>query len=361
MEDFVFIDALSGDGIGLTYAGGQASLSKGDGELPACASVFFPGCSMLNYAMPLVSAVYSTLVDAGVVDGISVLCCGKILSYEPEGDALRTGFEEELRQAVAKTSIERFVCACPNCVRALREAFAGDERTERIRIDALPQVLADIGYQLDARTCARLVKGDEEADALFCVHDSCPDRETGEFADGLRALMPEGLWADPQHCRRRSVCCGSLPRAAGKFEQADKCADLNGREAVAVGADAIITACVSCDFQLNMTQAQVQCVHYLEMLYDWRIDWAQVGGMMKLRFLFNDTLGAIEREGGQRRFAGMSGAEGAQTLADAEAQMLISEGMDPQGSDARAAGDVAISNRGVEQLGEGGFDGDEHA
>ncbi len=351
MEDFVFIDALTGDGIGLVYDGGGATLTRGDGTPPACESVFFPGCSFLNYAMPLVSAVYDTLLDAGTVDGISVLCCGKILSYEPEGDALRASFEDELRDAVAKTSIRRFVCACPNCVKALREAFATDERTRGIQVDVLPQVLADIGYRLDKAACARLVKGDEEADVLFCVHDSCPDRHAGDFARGLRALIPEGMGADPAHCRERSVCCGSLPRAAGKFEQADKCADLNGREALDVGADAIITACVSCDFQLNMAQPHIQCVHYLEMLYSWRIDWASTGATMKLRFLFDDTLGAIEKAGSQRAFAGMGGAA---TVADAQTDALVGEGMDPASIDAQASADVAFSNRDVDQIGEDG-------
>lgn len=353
MEDFVFIDALTGDSVGLVYAGGQATISKGSGEVPKCTSVFFPGCSFLNYAMPLVSAVYGTLLDAEQVDGISVLCCGKILSYEPNGDALRESFEEELRAAVSKTDIERFICACPNCVKALREAFECDERTDHIKIDVLPQVFADLGYKLDKGTCARLIKGDEAASVLFCVHDSCPDREYGDFARGLRALIPEDMWVDPAHSWKRSICCGSLPRAAGKFEQADRCADINGREALDVNADAIITACISCDFQLNMTQPYVQCVHYLEMLYDWRIDWARTSAMMKLRFLFNDTLGAIESSDGQRMFAGVGNSVGVgpETISDVEVDIMLDADLDPDSADIRSASDVAFSNRGVEQIG----------
>ncbi|WP_165251746.1 heterodisulfide reductase-related iron-sulfur binding cluster [Adlercreutzia sp. ZJ304] len=306
MVDFEFIDALTGDKVGLIYTQGQAALAKVDGNVPNCKSIFFSGCSLLNYAMPLVPAIYNTLLDAGEVDGLSVLCCGKILSYEPNGDVLRASFEDELRNVVAATSIKRFVCACPNCVKALRDAFSKDVRTKDIAIDVLPQTLADIGYKLNPKTCARLIKGDENAEVLFCPHDSCPDRESGDFARGLRALIPDGMWADPKHAWRRSVCCGSLPRAAGKFKQADKCADINGREALEVGSDAIITACMSCDFQLNMAQPHIQCVHYLEMLYDWRINWSQVGDMMKLRFLFNDTLGVIDSSNTQRLFEGMS-------------------------------------------------------
>ncbi len=73
-------------------AGGDARLVAGDGSLPACTSLFFPGCSFVNYAVPLVSAVYDTLVERGAVDGISLLCCGKILSYEVDGDELMRSF-----------------------------------------------------------------------------------------------------------------------------------------------------------------------------------------------------------------------------------------------------------------------------
>lgn len=305
VEEFEFIDALTGDTIGLDPQTGQATLMKGTGAVPRAKSVFYPGCSLINYGMPLVKVVYDTLRDLGEVDGISVLCCGKILSYEPDGDRLREAYDAEMRDTVAALGIERFVCACPNCVKALREALRLDPRTSDVGLAILPQVLADAGYRLDPATCGRLVKGDESSPVLFSVHDSCPDREYGDFARGLRAIIPEGMWVDPPHSWKRSVCCGSLPRAAGKFEQADKCADLNGREAVEVEADAIITACMSCDFQLNMAQPHVQCVHFLEMLYGWRVDWAAAGQYMKLRFLFNDTLGALEKTGTDRRYEGL--------------------------------------------------------
>lgn len=319
MEDRIFIDALTGDTLTFMLDTGDIVLERGEGELQHVRSIFFPGCSMINYAMPLTTAVFDTLFDAELVDGISVLCCGKILSYEPNGDEVRRAFEEELLDHIAAAGVERIICSCPNCVKALRDAFASDPRMEHVEVAVLPCVLAEAGYRLDPATCGLLIKGDPEAPVLFCPHDSCPDREYGEFADGLRALIPEGMWRDPAHTRSRSICCGSLPRAAGKFEKADKCADINGTEAVDIKADAIITACMSCDFQLNMTQSHIQCVHYLEMLYSWRIDWTQVGQWMKLRFLFKDTLGAIVKEGSSsgRAFKGLDDkAPAAEILAD---------------------------------------------
>ncbi len=351
MDAFRIQDALTNDIISFDPVTGDAAIEKRAAapQNGPVESVFFPGCSFLNYAMPLVSATYDLLLKHGVVQGISVLCCGKILSYEPDGQKLRDAFEAQLRDHMADSGIAQLVCACPNCVKALREAFANDPRTSGIRIVALPQVLADLGYELDASACTRLVKGEAADDVLFCVHDSCPDRATGEFAQGLRALIPEGLWVDPEHAYKRSICCGSLPRAAGKFEQADKCALTNAEEACAVEADAIITACMSCTFQLNMAQPLIQCVHYLEMLFSWRIDWSRVGAYMKLRFLFDETLGCTEGASEGRAFAGLSSAE--PTVADAKAESE-QEAHALTEQDAESARDVPLSNKNTRVIGE---------
>lgn len=302
MDDFVFVDALTGDTITQNYQTGVLSIND-HGDVPAATSIFFPGCSMINYAMPLVDAVYKTLREHGEADGISVLCCGKILSYEPDGENIRASFEQQLRDHLAATSIQRIICACPNCVKALREALSMDVRTRDIELVVLPKLMAQLGYNLDSATVSRIIKGDASEKALLCTHDSCPDREYGDFADGLRAIMPEDMWVEPVHCRSKSVCCGSLPRAAGKIEAADRCADTNGREAVEKDADAIVTACMSCAFQLNMAQSHVRAVHFLELLYNWPINWSYVGQWMKVRFLFDDTMGVEHAsEGSNRKF-----------------------------------------------------------
>ena len=303
--DYQFKDALTGSTIECDFPMLETRIAHG--EIEPCESLFFPGCSLINYAMPLVSAVYDTLRQQGIADGISFLCCGKILSYEPDGEAKRASFEGQLVERLLETDIKRIVAACPNCVKALREAFEKDERIADRQIEVVPLLaeFAKVGYRVDPGVAAQLIKGDAAEPVLLCTHDSCPDRDKGEFADGLRALLPDGLWADPVHARNRSLCCGSLPRAAGKFEAADKLAYRNGEEAVEAGADALVTACLSCAFQLTFCQPYVQAVHYLELLYSWRIDWSLTGGLMKLRFLFDENLGAEEVDDGGRSFVGL--------------------------------------------------------
>ena len=339
MQDYTFTDALTGSVIEFNYDLGNVSLTKGDRIPEGHKSIFFPGCSFLNYAMPLVSAVNDTLMQHGEVDGISILCCGKILSYEENGRVIRDAFEEQLREHVHAAGIERIVCACPNCVKALREAFAEDERTNHIELAILPQVLADLGYKVDANTTARLLTGSEDAHVLLGTHDSCPDREYGDFARGLRAILPDGLWADPEHSWSKSVCCGSLPRAAGKIKQADKCADLNGKEGEELGANAIVTACMSCAFQLNMAQDHLPAIHFLELLYDWRVDWSRVGQWMKLRFLFDESMGAIEKPS-SRSFVGIDDASEVSSPSGSETAFVTS-----QDEGKRQSFDIGVDSR----------------
>lgn len=308
--DFIITDALTGDIVEFDFKTGGAILERSVGVKPSCKSIFFPGCSLIDYGISHTACAYNLLTKHNVVDGISVLCCGKILSFEPNGENVRAAYEQDFREHVAAAGIERIICACPNCVKALRESLSCNENTREIELMPLPQVISDLGYKLEEGSIAALLGADsidntDAQKALLCPHDSCPDREYGAFADGLRALIPDGLWVDPKHNRSKSVCCGSLPRAAGRIDQADRCADTCGQESKATGARAIITVCMSCAFQLNMAQKHLPCIHFLEFLFNRKIDWQSMEKYMKLRFLFNETLGVMEKGSG-RDFAGLN-------------------------------------------------------
>ncbi len=310
MENYEFDDVLTASTVVCAYPQISAAARPLDHELAPAKSVFFPGCSFINYGLPLVKAVYDLLRGADAVQGISLLCCGKILEYEPDGAAVRAAFEADMCEHVLRAGVERIVAACPNCVLALRGLLAADPRTEHVEVVALPVVLADLGYRVDPEIAAKLVAAETSGGGAhpvtFAVHDSCPDRASGEFAQGLRDVVGASLISEQEHNRSRSLCCGSLARAAGKYEQADKIAKLNGKEAVDAGADAIVVPCVSCAFQLSVAQEDLPVYHYLELLYDWRIDWRHADQWMKLRFLFDAEEDAGE---GGRSFVGIDASK----------------------------------------------------
>lgn len=291
MDEFEFDDALAKSTVTCSYPGLEAVRVR-KGEIDDCESLFFPGCSFINYAMPLVQSVYDMLLDAEQVDGVSLLCCGKILEYENDGGASRASFEQQFREHIAQTSVKRIVAACPNCVYALRKLLAVDEATAGIEVVPLPRVLVDMGYQVDRGIAESVVYNDQRIEPgtpiTFCPKDSCPDRATGEFADALRDIMANTTLVEPKYARKRSYCCGSRPRAAGHYDLGDKMARRHGTHAKEVGANVLVTPCISCTFSILGAGCEVPVFHYLEFLFGWNIPWYLADGYMKLRFLFDD-------------------------------------------------------------------------
>ena len=192
--------------------------------------------------MPLVSAVYDTLVERGAVDGISLLCCGKILSYEADGAELMKSFQLQLCDHLADTGIKRIVAACPNCVKALREGLALDERCAGVEVAVLPRVMAHLGIASIAMRRLYWVKGDASAPLVPCTHDSCPDRGEGEFADGLRAMLPEGLVRRPCSTAGGARCAAARLRVLRVSSRRPiRSRGATARRRSRVGADAIVT------------------------------------------------------------------------------------------------------------------------
>ncbi len=298
MDEYIFDDALSKSHVTCSYPGLEAVRAHGQDEAAPCTSLFFPGCSFLNYGMPLVRATYDLLRDAGEVDGISLLCCGKILEYEPDATEVRPAFEQQFCEHIEQTSIKRIVAACPNCVAALRGFLGQNEATKHIEVVPLPKLLVEMGYRIDPDRALDVAHQDtrlaDAGDVTFCFKDSCPDRETGEFADALRILMSECATVEPEHNRKRSVCCGSRPRAAGRDAAALKSCQMNHEEAKAAGGTALVTACMSCTFLLSTLVRELPAIHFLELLFDYRLPWDYADQYMKLRFLFDSSYGARE-------------------------------------------------------------------
>ncbi len=314
MSSYVFDDALSNSTVTCSYPFLGATIEPKEAQ--SSESLFFPGCSFINYAIPLVQSVYELLLGAGRVDGLSLVCCGKILRYESDDLALHAAFTKSLREHIASHKVKRLVVACPNCVKELRALLALDPLIEKVEVVPLPLELADMGYRIDIEVARKMVAAEvpdfeaaQKRLPYFAPHDSCPDRDTGEFADGLRALLPIETIREAKHNRRRSFCCGSLLRAAGYPDKAAQQSRRHGEEAEEAQADAIATACMSCTFLLSREQSAVPVFHYLELLYNWRINWQLVPPYMTLRFLFDDP--ASPAEGASRRsFMGIEAVAG---------------------------------------------------
>ena len=320
MGRVVYEDALTGSAIALDgYAYDLLDGAEHTHVHTPAHSVFFPGCSVINFAQPLMKSVYEMLTELREVDGISLLCCGKLLAFEPDADVLCPAFCSELVRSVCENGVDRIVTACPNCTAELRRTLGDDPASADVEVVVLPEVLASRGVALSADRVQAFFERNGipyAGDApKLAVHDSCPDRARGEFARGVRSLVPEGMLVEMEHNRASSLCCGSLAKAAGKSDAAVRQSERRGQEGAAAGADALVTACMSCASQLSNFQSTLPVVHYLELLCDERIDWAALPPYLQMRFLF-------EARSGKRDYDGLSGGSaccGAAARSDAAA------------------------------------------
>ena len=119
--------------------GGPGGRGRPVGDAP---SVFFPGCSLVNYAPALVSVLTDYLEGTGIAQGVSLLCCGKILDFEEGGAGRRDTVDGKMREAFLRAGVRRVVAACPNCAAALRRALDAPGAPD-VEVVPLPRALAD--------------------------------------------------------------------------------------------------------------------------------------------------------------------------------------------------------------------------
>lgn len=231
-------------------------------------SLFFSGCSLANYSEALTKATFLLLKQHGAVQGLSVHCCGKPLGDMGARDAQKH-YGIHLVAALRQGAVNRLVVACPNCFSALQALFA-QHKIDDIALEPLPRVLEALGIAYTGTAFARV-----------SVHDSCPDRSNGLFAQSTRALLGLGTTTpeiqEMQNHGLHTICCGaggmaslgnpalSTKRRARRLDQFKN-----------TGAECLVCNCVSCVQALVQNAEAPPVHHYLELLLDIPIDWQAV-------------------------------------------------------------------------------------
>lgn len=296
MKSFTYFDVLAECDLAITPEGAATSPASDASERPPCSSLFFPGCALVNFGAVVTDKVYRDLKDRGIVDGISLLCCGKILAFEDETGLIQQDHRLRLLKALEAKGIKRIVTACPNCFDELNDMFAAAGDTSSVEVTALPQVLHEEGFAIAQDAVVSVLATTNEppiAPAIpkIAMHDSCPDRTIGVFAENVRALFPHDNLVELEHNRKDSRCCGSLARAAGRPDVMESQAQQRGIEGTAAHADSLVTACMSCANILGRFQTAIAVHHYLEFLYATPIDWPNSPTYMEFRLLFEELHG----------------------------------------------------------------------
>ncbi|MDR3762814.1 MAG: (Fe-S)-binding protein [Acidobacteriota bacterium] len=220
-------------------------------------TLFFPGCSVATYAPQIVHAVYDWLRAQGMAVGVTELCCGKVLEsigLEARTAQLKRYLLAQLRAAGAT----RLVTACPNCHASLSGALEG------IEVISLYSLLRDAGVELS---------GSQK----LTIHDSCADREKGQFGGELRAMLGSHPLVEMEHSRQETICCGSggiVPMVAP--ELCSQRAQRRIEEFERTGAECMVTQCMSCSRRLSSQAQTGQVRHCLELLFGIAVDYEQI-------------------------------------------------------------------------------------
>lgn len=92
MEQYQFGRPLTGTTVTCRFPQLETIVTPGSDRKPRRASLFFPGCSFINYGPPLVQAVpQHARRHAGRVDGISRCCAANLVHHRPD-DAVPASF-----------------------------------------------------------------------------------------------------------------------------------------------------------------------------------------------------------------------------------------------------------------------------
>ncbi|MDR1712968.1 MAG: (Fe-S)-binding protein [Coriobacteriales bacterium] len=247
----------------------EAPAARGD----AAHTLFWPGCTLSAYSQELTLAVDDYLRQRGLASAMSVKCCSNILRYAADGET-RLAFARLLALELRRCGVRRIIAACPNCYNSFRELI-GTGDFSGLEVQALSTVLLEQGERIRAQDIGGTGQGTAGIEAMtptVCVHDSCPDRPWGVFAESVRGLFEDAELREMQHHHSRALCCGiGKLLFIRKPAQSRELRQLRQAEFAATGAKLLVTSCVSCT---NAFQNLPNARHYLELLFGIRIDWS---------------------------------------------------------------------------------------
>ncbi|WP_321365322.1 (Fe-S)-binding protein [uncultured Desulfuromusa sp.] len=240
--------------------------------------LFFPGCTLSSYAPRLTRTAYYWLQQQGMDIGLNEQCCG--LPLESIGLFDRhLKYINRLEKEFSDAGVKQIVTACPNCFYHLQGKFAG------IEVLSLYQLLVDAGIRVAAM------------DGPVTIHDSCPDRLSGQIGCSVRTLLDKNIQVEMIHHKESTICCGagglvsmvdpqlSNQRAATRLEEFQQSS-----------TNYCVSACMGCVKRLESVHkelsadksdnekplSQLQIIHILELVFNLRINHEELQQQLEL-------------------------------------------------------------------------------
>ncbi|HZK53549.1 MAG TPA: (Fe-S)-binding protein [Desulfosporosinus sp.] len=236
---------------------------------------FFPGCTLMTYSPGLTKKIYSQIQLKYGCQGMLTSCCGKPLYQMGLIDRAEKYLETIIKE-VKQRGIQRLVVSCPSCYYLLRDLLKGTG----------VEILT-VYEMLDFK------KDSPESLPQCTVHDPCPDRGEGIFAQQVRGALESFGYelVEMSNNRENTLCCGSGGQIS-HFRPELACNLVESRlsEASSTGAAILASSCLSCVLNFARKPSELSIRHALNLLLDYDEDYTETKNKAAQMFAEQDEV-----------------------------------------------------------------------
>lgn len=214
---------------------------------------YWAGCTASYVTTDVAENAVHILKEAGqefTYLGKDESCCGVpfLMSgqWERWERVMRYNMEE-----IKKRGIKKLIVSCPGCWVTLSHHYKEWAKKLGLEWDI---ELVHISDFADQKIKEGKLKLDTPVDATLTWHDPCHIGRHGKIYEQPReslASVPGVKMVEMKHNRENALCCGSVLTRIGATDASNKLGDMRVREANDAGADALVTTCPCCEFQLR--------------------------------------------------------------------------------------------------------------
>jgi len=178
-------------------------------------------------------------------------CCGVPFFVAGKMEEFEKAVRHNLEQLKAR-GVKKLVISCPGCWVAFAHYYRHWAPKFGIEFDLEVEHISE--------TTANLIREDKlhfkkEIPQKLTWHDPCHIGRHGGIYEAPREVIkaiPGVEYQDMAHNRENGLCCGSVLTRISNPEVSNRIAKSRVAEAEEIGADAILTTCPCCEFQLRV-------------------------------------------------------------------------------------------------------------
>ena len=247
---------------------------------------YFPGCTLKNKAKDLDLYAYKSAEALGVTleEIENWQCCGGVFTTAKNEVATKLSSVRALKEAYSKQQPLVTVCsACHNVIKQTNHAMQNDkdfsDKANRYmkedsayngeaEVYHYLEMLRDlVGFDALKEKVVNPLKGKKIAAYYGCLllrPNSVMQMDDPENPTIMEDFI-KALGADPVVYAKRNECCGGYVSVESP-SLAKKSSNAVVQNAVAQGAEMIITACPLCKYNLVKNGAEIPVVYFTELL-----------------------------------------------------------------------------------------------